>query len=55
MLEKLIIGLIIIGAVYYLYRRFKAMVTEDSTPCGCRCEGCAAVSSECESNISTKT
>ncbi len=55
MLEKLIIGLITIGAVYYLFRRFKAMVTDDRTSCGCGCEGCGAVSSECESNISTKT
>lgn len=54
MLEKLIIGFITIGAVYYLYRRFKAMVSDDSKSCGCGCEGCAAVSNECGSNISTK-
>jgi len=54
MLEILIIGFITIGAGYYLYRRFKGMVTDDRTSCGCGCEGCAAVPNECGSNLSTK-
>ncbi|MCG8620335.1 MAG: FeoB-associated Cys-rich membrane protein [Desulfobacterales bacterium] len=35
MLDKLVLIAIIIAAVYYLYRRFKRMISTDSSSCGC--------------------
>lgn len=48
MLEKIIISIIIAGAVYYLYHRFKAVASDGGTSCGCGCEACSPAESECD-------
>lgn len=47
MLDKLVIAVIVIAAVYYLYRRFRNMISPDSPSCGCGggC-GCSTPSSQ---------
>ena len=37
MFEKILIGLMVAGAGYYLYRRFKATTSADGASCGCVC------------------
>lgn len=55
MFEKILIGLIVTGAVYYLYRRFRATASTDGTSCGCGCDSCGTVQIACESNGSDKS
>lgn len=43
MLDKLVIAVIVIAAVYYLYRRFRNMISPDSPSCGGGC-GCSTPS-----------
>jgi len=50
MVEKILIGIIVSGAVYYLYRRFKATASPDGTSCGCGCDSCGTTQIGCESN-----
>lgn len=50
MLEKILIGIIVAGAVYYLYRRFRATASTDGTSCGCGCDSCGTTQIGCESN-----
>jgi hypothetical protein len=50
MFEKIFIGLIVAGAVYYLYRRLRATASADSTPCGCGCDSCGTSQIHCEFN-----
>jgi hypothetical protein len=52
MFEKILIGLIVAGAVYYLYRRFRATASTDGTSCGCGCDSCGTAQIACESNRS---
>ena len=35
MIDKIVIGLVVAAAVYYLYRRFKQMTSPDGPSCGC--------------------
>ncbi len=51
MLENIIIGLIVAGAVYYLYRRFKSTTSADGGSCGsCGCDSCGTGQIKSESN-----
>jgi hypothetical protein len=50
MFEKIIIGIIVAGAVYYLYRRFRATTSTDGASCGCGCDSCGTDPIECRSN-----
>ncbi|WP_084489929.1 FeoB-associated Cys-rich membrane protein [Desulfotignum balticum] len=51
MFEKILIGLIVAGAVYYLYRRFRATTSADGASCGCGgCDSCGTARIACESN-----
>jgi hypothetical protein len=50
MFEKIFIGLIVAGAVYYLYRRLRATASADSTSCGCGCDSCGTGQVHCGSS-----
>jgi hypothetical protein len=50
MLEKILIGVIVAGAVYYLYRRFRATASTEGTSCGCGCDSCGTAQIECGSD-----
>ena len=50
MFENIFIGLIVAGAVYYLYRRFRATTSADGTSCGCGCDSCGIDQIHCGSN-----
>jgi len=53
MFEKTLIGIIVAGAIYYLYRRFRATASTDGTSCGCGgCDSCGTTQIGCESNES---
>jgi hypothetical protein len=53
MFEKILIGLIVVGAVYYLYRRFRTTSSADGASCGCGgCDSCGTARIACESNRS---
>ncbi len=54
MLEKIIIAVIVAGAVYYLYLRFKSMASADGISCGCGCDNCGAAQNECETAVYKK-
>jgi hypothetical protein len=54
MFEKIFIGIIVAGAVYYLYRRFRNMASNDGKSCGCGCDSCGTTQIGCESNGSTQ-
>jgi hypothetical protein len=49
MFEKILIGLIVTGAVYYLYRRLRATAAADGASCGCGgCDSCGTRQTHCE-------
>ena len=51
MFEKILISLIVAGAVYYLYRRFRAITSADAASCGCGgCDSCGTAQIQCGSN-----
>lgn len=50
MFEEIIIGIIVAGAVYYLYRRFRATASADGASCGCGCDSCGTARIGCGSN-----
>ncbi len=50
MFEKIIIGLIVAGAVYYLYQKLRAAASADSPSCGCGCDSCGTSQVHCGSS-----
>jgi hypothetical protein len=56
MFEKILIGIIVAGAVYYLYRRFRATTSAGGASCGCGgCDSCGTGQIACESNGSDRS
>jgi hypothetical protein len=56
MFEKILIGLIVAGAVYYLYRRFRATTSADGASCGCGgCDSCGTAQIACQANGSDRS
>lgn len=54
MFDEIFIGLIVAGAVYYVYRRLRATASADGPSCGCGCDSCGAAQIRCGSNGSEK-